>query len=541
MSKKSFTILIIIAVILAFIALFFFLYKNAQKNNPGEQITIRDLFPFGPGTPSVTPSGTGSTGEPSNPDQNPPATGSTARLRKVSETPVTGYTTLQKQVPVDPNSIPAPKQVTVTTSYAFTKTLKSGDKGADVTELQKFLNQCPQTRIATTGAGSPGKEGTVYGPTTVKAVTAFQELFSDEILKPQNLTKGTGAVDEATLKKIQAGFVCTYPVETPETVLKDVVRYAVRGTSNIFDAFADTLATRRLSSTTIPRVHEAFFADQGKTVFLRSLQADNLTIDTLIGKITEPIVGGDSLPELSVLSMPKNITDLTISPDGKQILFLLPSGTNLLGFISDLDGKNQQRVFSSPFSGWLSQWSTSGKLIFTIKATGYATGFSYSTDIAKGDFTKVAGPITGLTTLASPDGKYLLISRNTASGPALAIMDVQTKNTRGLGLNTLPEKCVWSTNSLSIYCAVPTAIPADHVYPDDWYQGTVAFNDSFWLIDATGVYDNQLLFSPIPEGGEATDGVRLYVDATNKYLYFINRNTDILWQYDLTPAVETVI
>ncbi len=541
MSKKSFTILIIIAAIIGLLVLFFFLYKNAQKNNPGAPVTLRDLFPFGQGT-GVTPpdQGTG-TGNGTGTGTTQPPPGPVPRLRKVSTNPVTGYTTLQKQVPVDPNAIPAPKQVTVTSSYAFTKTLKSGDTGADVTELQKFLNKCPQTQIAVTGAGSPGKEGTTYGPATVKAVTAFQEMFSAEILTPQNLTKGNGAVDEATLKKIQAGFICTYPVEMPETVLKDVIRYVVRGTSNIFDAFADTLETRRLSDTTIPRVHESFFADQGKTVFLRSLEANNQTIDTFIGKITEPIVGGDSLPELSVLSMPKNIVDLSISPDGQQILFMLQSGENLLGFTSDLEGKNQKRVFSSPFSGWLSQWTIPTKLIFTVKATGYATGYAYSTDLSKGDFTKVAGPISGLTTLASPDGKYLLISRNTQSGPSLAIMNIETKNTRNLGLQTLPEKCVWSKNSISVYCAVPAVIPAGKVYPDAWYQGTVSFTDSFWLIDATGVYNNQMLFSPLSEGGEDTDGVRLYVDATNRYLYFMNRDTQILWQYDLSPVAETVI
>lgn len=541
MSKKTFTILIIITAIIGLLVLFFFLYKNAQKNNQGAPITIKDFFPFGPGSGVVTPDPGTSTGEQQNPDTNPIPSGPVPRLRKVSMSPVTGYTTLQKQVPVDPNAIPAPKQVTVTSSYAFSKTLKTGDTGVDVTELQKFLNQCPQTQITGTGAGSPGKEGTIYGPATAKAVTVFQEMFSTEILAPQNLTKGNGFVDETTLKKIQGGFICTYPIETPETILRDVVRYVAKGTSNIFDAFADTLETRRLSSTTVPRVHEAFFANQGKTVFLRSLEADNTTIDTFIGKITEPIVGGDSLPELSLQSMPKNILDLSISPTGQQILFLLPSGENILGFTTDLDGKNQKKVFSSPFTGWLSQWATPNKLIFTIKATGYATGYAYGTDTTKGDFTKLAGPITGLTTLLSPDGRYLLMSRSTQSGPALAIMNMETKKIRDLNLKTLPEKCVWTRSSLSVYCAVPAVIPAGKVYPDNWYQGTVSFTDSFWLVDAGGVYNNQQIFSPIPEGGEATDGVQLYVDTTNRYLYFINRDTQILWQYDLSPVTEVAI
>ncbi len=541
MSKKSFTILIIIFVLIGLFLLGFFLYRNAQKNNGGGPVTIKDLFPFGPGNPAQNNNNTTSgpqqtTGGPTvTPGQKIP------RLRKVSVNPVIGYTTTQKRVPVDPNSIPAPKQVTITTSYAFSKEIKTGDTGTDVTELQKMLNQCPATQVAATGAGSPGKEGTLYGPATAKAITVFQELFADDILKPQNLTNGTGIVDAVTIKKLQAGFVCTFPVETPETVLKEIVRFVAEGTSNIFDAFADSLQTTRLSATTIPRVQQAFFGDQGAQVFLRSLEADNETIDTLIGKINEPVVGGDSLPELSVFAMPKNIADLTISPDGKQIFYLLPTGGNLVGFTSDLDGKNQKKVFSSQFFGWLSQWATPTKLVFTIKATAYATGYAYTTDLTKGDFTKVVGPVSALTTLMSPNGQYLLYSKNTKNGPALTLEDVSTNKTTNLGLYSLPEKCVWANDSASLYCAVPAVIPAGSVYPDSWYQGTVSFTDSFWYIDPTGNYDNRQLFSPLSEGGEPTDGVRLRVDDKYRYLYFMNRDTNILWQYDLTPPVEQAI
>lgn len=540
MSRKTFIIIVTVLILIGLLILGFFLYRNAQRNNGGEPVTLRDLFPFGPGTGGSNNQQGGQTGGQQGGEQ-PQGGQAIPRLRKVSTDPVIGYTTMLKRVPVDPNSVPAPKQETITTTYNFETTLKSGDKGVAVTELQKVLNKCPATQIAKAGTGSPGKEGSTYGPATVQAVTVFQELFADEILKPQELSKGTGVFDELTKKKLTAGFVCTFPVELPDTILKDVVRYVVQGTSNIFDAFADTLQSTRLSDTTIPRTKEAFFANNGQAVFLRSLQADNQTIDTLLGTISEPVVGGDGLPELVVSSMPKNIVDLSISPDGKQILFLLPAGNILNGFISDIDGKNQKKVFSSQFFGWLSQWATPTKAVFTVKATGYATGYAYSTDITKGDFTKIAGPITALTTLMSPDGKYLLLSKNTTTGPALALQNMATKQTRSLGIQTLPEKCTWAKNSVFIYCAVPNAIAAGNVYPDDWYQGTIGFSDSFWQIDITGTYENQILFTPLGEGGESTDGVRLMVDEKGQYLYFLNRDTDILWQYNLSPEPVTVI
>ncbi len=541
MSRKAFIILITAAVILGLFVLGLFLYFNAKKNNGGGPVTIKDFFPFGPGNGGPQGGGQQGGGQTTGTIEQPPTNGKTPRLRKVSNDPVTGYTTLKKEVPVDPNSVPPPKQVPVATTYTFTKDLKLKDTGTDITELQKFLNQCPATQVAKTGAGSPGKEGKTFTAATEKAVVEFQEMFRDEILAPQNLSVGSGIVDELTRKKIQSGFTCIIPAEVPATVIRDIVRYVARGTSNIYDAFADTLQTTRLSATTIPRVHESFFADNGKAVFLRSLQADNLTIETLIGRISEPVVGGDGLPELSVFAMPKNIEDITVSPDQKSILFLIPSGDSLVGFTSDLDGKNQKKVFSSKFMGWLSQWATPSKLIFTIKATGYARGYAFSTDITKGDFTKIAGPISALTTLMSPDGRYLLYGRNTKDGPNLAVMDMTTKKSKSLDVATLPEKCVWNKASTDVFCSVPVVIPAGETYPDAWYQGKVTFSDTFWDINVAGVLGGTQLFSPLNEGGEPTDGVKLRVDEAGRYLYFVNQDTGILWQYDLNPPVEKTI
>jgi hypothetical protein len=61
-------------------------------------------------------------------------------------------------------------------AYTFTTTLRQGSRGAAVQELQKFLNAySSETVVATSGAGSAGKETTSFGPATRKAVIAFQK------------------------------------------------------------------------------------------------------------------------------------------------------------------------------------------------------------------------------------------------------------------------------------------------------------------------------------------------------------------------------
>lgn len=56
----------------------------------------------------------------------------------------------------------------------LTRTLKSGSRGNDVRTLQMFLNATPETRVASKGPGSPGREGVFYGKATAAAVMRFQ-------------------------------------------------------------------------------------------------------------------------------------------------------------------------------------------------------------------------------------------------------------------------------------------------------------------------------------------------------------------------------
>ncbi|HET9641392.1 MAG TPA: fibronectin type III domain-containing protein, partial [Candidatus Paceibacterota bacterium] len=60
------------------------------------------------------------------------------------------------------------------TSFRFTRNLKLGSSGADVRELQKFLNAMGFV-IAASGPGSPGRESTYFGPSTMRALVKYQK------------------------------------------------------------------------------------------------------------------------------------------------------------------------------------------------------------------------------------------------------------------------------------------------------------------------------------------------------------------------------
>lgn len=107
------------------------------------------------------------------------------------------------------------------TYAAITRTLKQGDRGIDVKELQVFLNSDPDTRIAASGVGSPGKESMYFGALTSLAVKRFQTKYAYETLTPAGLSTPTGVVGYYTrllvAKMIQTKSLATPIVPTQST------------------------------------------------------------------------------------------------------------------------------------------------------------------------------------------------------------------------------------------------------------------------------------------------------------------------------------
>lgn len=60
-------------------------------------------------------------------------------------------------------------------AMTWSRSLKLGSRGADVKDLQVFLNMCADSKVANSGAGSPGMETTYFGPATKAAVMKWQQ------------------------------------------------------------------------------------------------------------------------------------------------------------------------------------------------------------------------------------------------------------------------------------------------------------------------------------------------------------------------------
>ena len=417
--------------------------------------------------------------------------------------------------------------------------LEQGTRGTNFfSQFNPFANPKPQTNIST-GSGSTT---TTPPPTTIPANVKLKKVSSMPIAGftifkkkdwclvartsqhlVQLLTTSTHA-NSTTTKKITK-------TTAPLTEMSLALRYVARATGNIYETFADTIQEGQFSTTVIPQVYDAYFGNNGSSVVMRYLQTYSDTIETFMGTLPKESLGADTIANNQITGslLPNDIKSISLSPDNSSMFYLFDSGDNMIGTTLNFTTNKKVQIFDSPFTEWASVWGNSKTITLTTKPAYGVPGYAYQMDQNGKNFNQVLGGVNGLTTLASPDGKLILYGDD---GLNLNIYNTSTNTSTLIGVKTLPEKCVWSSDSATIYCAVPKNIPMNQ-YPDAWYQGEVSFDDQFWQIDvATG--NTTMLVDPITiPGGQEIDGIKLAVDSGENYLFFVNKKDSYLWEFSL--------
>lgn len=317
-----------------------------------------------------------------------------------------------------------------------------------------------------------------------------------------------------------------------------VVRYMERATGHIYDVDPETLKRTRITNTTIPRIHEALFSEDGSFVVARYLDEDDETIETFVGKVPAKRPGEEG--KLVGEFLPRNIQDISVSQTKDDVFYLLRDDTGALGFTAPLaDPAKRSQIFAFPFSEWLSQWVGGAKIALATKPSSGVSGYVYTvstTGATNQEPVKVFGGAGGLSMLANKDASYYLYSDG---GPILWIYDPVKKKSVATIFKTISDKCVWANNNIKFYCAVTNFTPRGQ-YPDNWYLGATPLLGGILEMNAqTGITFpvSSLASVPLPEGFDAT---KLFLDSNEKYLFFTNKKDVTLWALDLVAAGSVI-
>ncbi len=323
---------------------------------------------------------------------------------------------------------------------------------------------------------------------------------------------------------------------TAGTISNTIFRYVERATGHIYETTATSTASLRISNTTIPKIYEAFFLEDKNQVAFRYLGNDE-KIETYVATIRATTTDEGVKTNLEGIFMQKDISDFSTSPNGRNIFVLSPnansaSAAQLLGQSALASNPNKQStLFNSPIPVWSAEWFGGEQIAITSKPSYNAQGVLYFINSRTGFQEKILGPIPGLVTKPSPDGKKVLYSKNDGSGIATNFLTVSTNIIKSLPVGTIAEKCVWSRNNKDIFCAVPNSSLTGQ-YPDAWYMGVVSFNDSLIKID-TEQETIRTIMSIGAETTEPLDMINLQLSPKEDYLVFTNKRDLSFWSLDI--------
>lgn len=341
-----------------------------------------------------------------------------------------------------------------------------------------------------------------------------------------NTTTGVAAVISARLVQISTGPVVPGVIivdmkakdasSTPEVA----VNFIERESGNVFSYLTQAKTLTRINNKTIPGIQSASWLPDASAAFVRYLSGNDFsTINTYALSATSS----------NGFFLPQNLSDIAVSSTS---VLMLTSGVN--GSATSLgrtDGTRATTIFTTPLSSLRISFAGKNQYLVFSKPSATLSGDAFLVG-SSGRFSRIAGPSQGLVALASPSGKWVLVSSILEGTMQMALIDTTTGASLQLPVATIADKCVWTADTTAIYCGIPMNTNASNLYPDDWYQGAVTFNDRIWKIDVAGRYAQLVLdFGNAKKG--TLDATSLALDPKNTTLVFLNKNDGSLWSYGL--------
>ncbi|HEY9583859.1 MAG TPA: hypothetical protein VJI66_02775 [Candidatus Paceibacterota bacterium] len=383
-----------------------------------------------------------------------------------------------------------------------------------------FYNQTPQIDTTTTSTSTPrGFSPFQRKPEPTPEITATTTIEEPEPIvenKPLELPK---------LRQLSATPISG--MSASSTASSSVVRFIDRGTGHVYEASSITDEIKKISNTTLPRIYESYWNKNLNAFVLRFIKDETDTITNFYAEIRS----NASTTETKGSYLSSTIREIAVSPTKDKVFTWNIESDRGIGYISSFDEKSKIKIVDSPLTQVTIDWPEINTATVATKASASSMGYMYSVNTKTGVMKAVLGGIRGLSAKMSKDLSRVIYS---SSNLITYLLNTKNNSSEEIVFRTLADKCVWSNlRKNELYCAVPTEISRDFVYPDDWYKGKVFFVDKIWHID-TSTGEVHLLANLLNLSGALIDATNLTLDPKEDFLYFINKRDLTLWSLDLT-------
>lgn len=290
---------------------------------------------------------------------------------------------------------------------------------------------------------------------------------------------------------------------------------------------ADGRTRTILTDETFPEVESVTWAQSGEKAVITFPDDSNIYYD---------------FETKTKATLPRELKDVSFSPQGDKLAskFVGPTADDSWLTVSNPDGTGAQALERLGENADFVDvnWSPNQQVVATYtRGTGLETSEIIFLGTRGENFPSVDIPGRGFEGIWSPDGRqmlYSVYSTETRDVPQLYFVDASGNNFgtnhQTLALETWADKCTFSSNGTSVYCAVPTFLASGSGYQRDL---SADIPDDIYRIDLAAGRAEKIA-RPLDDRNLATISAEdLLVSPSEDLLYFRNAQDDRVYSLKL--------
>lgn len=300
------------------------------------------------------------------------------------------------------------------------------------------------------------------------------------------------------------------------------VYYAEAGTGHIFSINLVSGEEVRLSGTTIAEANNADFSDDGRYAVIQS--GYGRATKTALGEIS-------TSTSVQLTNLPDQIDDFVIARNN-ELLYTM-RGAVTTGKAMSLATRATRTLFTLPFREAIVSWGSTATATHYIhpKSSYLLQGFVYSAQ--GGKLARV--PLSGFGLTADGAGTIALASYTENETLYSYLFNTKTGTRFAGSFIVFPEKCTFSYKTPGRFWCASFVGDTSFGFPDTWYRGEVSSQDVLYEVEITAEsIATTNLVDTFATTNREVDIIGMAIGRSEDRLYFMNKNDNTLWLYDLS-------